>query len=315
MNKVLILGGTGFVGRHLCEQLNRLGVRMTVPTRRTVNARTVQTLPLVDVVQADVHDPATLARLLPGHDAVVNLVAVLHGNARRFERVHVDLPRALAQAMAATGVKRLVHISALGASLEGPSLYQASKARGEAVLQAAGLELTVLRPSVIFGAEDRFLNVFAQLQSVLPVVPLAGAATRFQPVWVGDVAQAIVRCLQTPSTAGEVIEVAGPDVRTLAELVKLAGRLSGHPRPVFGLPTALAYFQALAMEALPGEPLMSTDNLRSMEVDNVASGQWPGLERLCIHPQPLEAIAAQYLDASGQADPLLRVRERAGRMH
>lgn len=315
MNKVLILGGTGFVGRHLCEQLNRLGVRMTVPTRRLVNARSVQMLPLVDVVQADVHDPATLAWLLPGHDAVVNLVAVLHGNARRFERVHVDLPRALAQAMAASGVKRLVHVSALGASADGPSLYQASKARGEAVLQAAGLDLTVLRPSVIFGADDRFLNLFARLQAVLPVVPLAGASTRFQPVWVGDVAQAIVRCLQRPDTVGETIEVAGPDVLTLADLVRLAGRLSGHPRPVFGLPTALAYFQALAMEWLPGEPLMSTDNLRSMEVDNVASGQAPGLARLGITPQAVEATAAQYLDTSGKADPLLRVRERAGRMY
>lgn len=315
MNKVLILGGTGFVGRHLCEQLNRLGVRMTVPTRRLVNARSVQMLPLVDVVQADVHDPATLARLLPGHDAVVNLVAVLHGNARRFERVHVDLPRHLAQAMAASGVRRLVHVSALGASADGPSLYQASKARGEAVLQAAGLDLTVLRPSVIFGAEDRFLNLFAQLQGVLPVVPLAGADTRFQPVWVGDVAQAIVRCLQQPATVGQTIEVAGPDVLTLADLVRLAGRLSGHPRPVFGLPTALAYFQALAMEWLPGEPLMSTDNLRSMEVDNVAGGVLPGLPSLGITPQPVEAIAAQYLDTSGRADPLLRVRERAGRMY
>jgi NADH dehydrogenase len=315
MTQVLILGGTGFVGRHLCEQLNRLGVRMTVPTRRLVNARSVQMLPLVDVVQADVHDPATLARLLPGHDAVVNLVAVLHGNARRFEQVHVDLPRALAQAMVASGVRRLVHVSALGASPDGPSLYQASKARGEAVLQAAGLDLTILRPSVIFGAEDRFLNLFAQLQAVLPVVPLAGAHTRFQPVWVGDVAQAIVRCLQRPDTAGETIEVAGPQVLSLADLVRLAGRLSGHPRPVFGLPTALAYFQALAMEWLPGEPLMSTDNLRSMEVDNVASAQAPGLARLGITPQAVEATAAQYLDTSGKADPLLRVRERAGRMY
>lgn len=310
MKKVLVLGGTGFVGRQVCEQLNRLGIRATVPTRRPVNAQTVQTLPLVDVTVADVHDEAALARLLPGHDAVVNLVAILHGSERAFECVHVTLPQTLARAMQASGVRRLVHVSALGASVDGPSRYLRSKARGEAVLREAGLDLTVLRPSVIFGAGDRFLNLFARLQASLPLVPLAGACSRFQPVWVGDVAQAVVRSLQQGQAVGQTYDCVGPEVYTLADLVRLSGRLSGHPRPVFGLPRALGYFQALFMECLPGEPLMSTDNLSSMEVPNVASGTAPTQADLGIAPTALEPVAAAYLDTAGLADPLLRIRQR-----
>jgi uncharacterized protein YbjT (DUF2867 family) len=314
MKKILVLGGTGFLGRHVCEQLNRLGIRATVPTRRMVHARPVQMLPLVDVIEANVHDDHQLARLIPGHDAVINLVAILHGNRKAFQKVHVDLPRKLAQAMAVAGVSRLVHVSALGASEHGPSLYQASKAEGEAVLRAAGgLALTVLRPSVIFGADDRFLNLFARLQSIFPVVPLAGAQTRFQPVWVSDVAQAIVQSLRQPDTIGQTFECTGPEIFTLADLVRLAGRLTVNPRPVIGLPVALGYFQALAMECMPGEPLMSTDNLRSMEVDNVASGQEPGLADLGITAQALEPVAASYLSGSGLADPLLELRQQASR--
>ncbi len=313
MKKVLVLGGTGFVGRHVCEQLNRLGIRATVPTRRSVNAQSVQMLPLVDVIEANVHDDAALARLLPGHDAVINLVAVLHGSEKRFEQVHVTLPRRLASAMQAAGVRRLVHVSALGANVDGPSQYQSSKAQGEAVLAAAGLDLTVLRPSVIFGAGDKFLSLFARLQATLPLMPLAGADTRFQPVWVGDVAQTVVCCLQQPDTVGQTYECVGPQVFTLRELVSLAGRLSGNERPVLGLPRAIAYFQALFMEMVPGEPLLSTDNLRSMEVDNVASGSAPTQVTLGVPATALEPVAASYLDLEGKADPLLKVRQFAHR--
>ncbi|BAO83945.1 predicted nucleoside-diphosphate-sugar epimerase [Serpentinimonas maccroryi] len=311
MKNVLVLGGTGFVGRHLCEHLNRAGIRATVPTRRLNNAQAVQMLPLVQPLEADVHDAAALARLLPGHDAVVNLIAVLHGSRARFEQVHVELPRRLAAAMQASGVRRLVHVSALGASASGPSEYQRSKAAGEAVLQAAGLELTILRPSVIFGAEDRFLNLFASLQKLFPLMPLAGSQARLQPVWVGDVARALLHCLLHPATSGQIIECAGPETFSLADLVRLAGRLSGHPRPVLPLPRALGYAQALLMQLLPGEPLLSADNLRSLEVDNVASGQLPDLRALGIEPQALEPLAARYLDQAGRADPLLALRKHA----
>ena len=312
MKRVVVLGGTGFVGRHVCEKLQREGWGITVPTRRAINAAAVQHLPRLTVVEANVHDEATLGRLLHGHDAVVNLVAILHGDQARFERTHVTLPATLARACQASGVHRLVHVSALGADLDGPSMYQRSKARGEEVLRAAGLALSILRPSVIFGAEDRFLNLFARLQAVFPVMPLAGAHTRFQPVWVEDVAQAVLACLRDRglprSSIGQTFECAGPDVLTLAELVRLAGRYGSHERPVIPLPTALGRIQAMAMALLPGEPLMSRDNLDSMAVDNVATGQWPGLSSLGLAPSSLRAMAPTFLGQGGDRAPLNRTR-------
>lgn len=310
MPHVLILGGTGFVGRHVCEKLQRAGWHITVPTRRARNATAVQHLPRLAVVEADVHDPAALARLLPGHDAVVNLVAILHGSAAAFERTHVELPRTIAGACQASGVRRLVHISALGVSEQGPSMYQRSKARGEALLRASDLDLTVLRPSVIFGAGDRFLNLFAQLQAVFPVMPLAGAGARFQPVWVEDVASAVLRCLQDPATIGQTFDAAGPEVLTLAELVQLAGRHGSHARPVIPLPMALGRLQALMMELAPGEPLMSRDNLDAMRVDNVTTGEHPGLTALGITPAFVRAVAPAYLGQRGPRSGLLQARAR-----
>ena len=158
--------------------------------------------------------------------------------------MHVALPRRLAAACQRQGVRRLVHVSALGVGPQGPSNYLRSKAAGEQVLREADLDLSILRPSVIFGAQDRFLNLFAALQDVAPVLPLAGADARFQPVWVNDVAAAVVACLARPDTIGQTYECAGPDVFTLADLVRLAGTLSGHPRPIVPLPAALARLQA-----------------------------------------------------------------------
>ena len=297
MKRILLLGGTGFVGRSLCERLVTHGAdtRVTGATRRLAHAQSVQFLPTVDPVECDVHDDAQLARLLPGHDAVVNLVAILHGSAAEFERVHVQLPRRLAAACAAAGVTRVLHVSALGAAEDAPSQYLRSKARGEAALRTAPLEWSVLRPSVIFGAHDRFLNLFALLLAVFPLVPLAGADARFQPVWVEDVSEALRRCLERPETAGRIYECAGPQVFTLRELVRLAGRFSGRDRPVLGLPDALAWPQAIAMELLPGTPLMSRDNLLSMQVPNVATDQWPGLPALGITPAAVGAVAPGYL--------------------
>ncbi len=314
MPQALVLGGTGFVGRHVCEKLERAGWSVTVPTRRAVNAAAVQHLPRLTVIEADVHDPVALTRLLPGHDAVVNLVAILHGSEAAFERTQVELPRKIAAACLASDVRRLVHISALGVADDGPAMYQRSKARGEALLRAAaGLNLTVLRPSVIFGAGDRFLNLFAQLQAVFPVMPLAGASARFQPVWVEDVASAVVRCLQDAATVGRTFDCAGPDVLTLAELVRLAGRHGSRARPVLPLPMALGRLQARVMELAPGEPLMSRDNLDAMRVDNVATGQHPGLAALGIAPASVRAIAPTYLGRRGVRSGLLLARARPRR--
>ena len=315
--RVLVLGGSGFVGRHVCEQLARLGWHITVLTRRAVNAASVQSLPGLTVIEASVHKEADLARLMPGHDAVVNLVAVLHGSEERFESVHVDLPGKIASAMKKAGVQHLVHVSALGADPQGPSMYQRSKARGETVLHNAGLQLTILRPSVIFGAEDKFLNLFADLQSVAPFMPLAGSGTRFQPVWVADVARAVAVCLQKQDTIGQTYELCGPDVLTLGELVKRAGQWAGvnqgRGRPVIGLPMWVGWLQAAAMELAPGEPLMSRDNLASMQVDNVATGQLPGLQALGIVAASAAGVAPTYLGHRGPRSKLNRWRAGAGR--
>ena len=298
MDDILVLGGTGFVGHVLCEKLTKRlgsGGHIVVPSRQPQRAKDLITLPPVQVVKANVHDDAQLAELVRGRDAVINLVAILHGGEREFERAHVELPRRLAAACAAAGVRRVVHVSALGASESAPSMYQRSKARGEAVLREAPLDLTVFRPSVIFGEHDHFINLFASLQRVFPVMPLARAGARLQPVWVDDVASAIVRSLDGRATIGRTVECAGPQVYTLRELVNLAGRWSGHERPVIGMPDAFGTLQALMLELLPGEPLMSRDNLASLKIDNVVSGEGMVLGDLGIQPRAIDSVMPALL--------------------
>ncbi len=320
--RLLILGGTGFVGRALCRQLVAAGYgRITVPTRRAVHGKPLSVLPGVTVLQADVHDDATLARLVAPADIVVNLIAILQGSDAAFEAAHVRWPQRLVRACEAasqvtdgmtdgtTGERRLLHVSALGVSEDAPSRYLRSKARGEAVIRAAGLPWHLLRPSVIFGAEDRFLNLFAELQRAFPLMPLAGADARFQPVWVEDVALALRRLIELPGTAGRIYEAAGPQALRLRELVQLAGERLSRPRPILPLPAPLAWLQAVFMECLPGEPLMSRDNLASMRVPNVASGQLPGLQELGIAPHSVSGV----LSAPPRDAQLNRWRLRTGR--
>jgi NADH dehydrogenase len=299
MQKIVITGGTGFVGRSVCERLfaQDAGCRLVVPTRRLAHGRSVQTLPAVDLIEADVHDPQALATLLDGADALVHLVAILHGSADDFQRVHVQLPRSLAAACARAGVRRVLHVSALGVGAQAPSHYLRSKAAGEAVWQqalAGAGDLTILRPSVIFGAEDRFTNLFARLSRLFPVLPLAGADARFQPVWVGDVAQAVANSLRNRPGPGAIVECAGPQVLTLRQIVQQVGAMAGCRRPVLALPEAAGMLQATAMGLLPGEPMMSRDNVLSMRVPNVASGRLPGLRDLDITPQGLEILAGHF---------------------
>lgn len=318
MKKVLVVGGTGFVGTQVCRKLLSQAWQVTVPTRSRSHAAHLHALAGLTLLEIDVHDEAALMRAVAGHDAVVNLVAILHGDQAAFDQVHVALPQKLARACRAAGVRRVVHISALGADAQNPgsapSMYLRSKGQGEAVLiEAAGagshaaFDLTILRPSVIFGAQDKFLNVFAKLQKVLPFMPLAGADARFQPVWVDDVASAVALSLAqedaavTPSAAKpKIIEACGPEVFTLKQLVQLAAQLSGvrggRGRPVMALPLWLGHVQAALMALAPGEPVMSHDNLDSMKVDNVASGKVPGLQSLGITPAALRPIAQDYLN-------------------
>jgi uncharacterized protein YbjT (DUF2867 family) len=225
MKSILVLGGTGFVGSQVCEKLAQQGLCVVLPTRRSSNARHLQHFPGLTVLEMDVHDERALSQAAAGQDAIVNLIAILHGDAAAFDKAHVVLPQKLARVCQAQAIGKLVHVSALGVNDAqpgaAPSEYLRSKGRGEAVLQraaaASALELTILRPSVIFGAKDQFLNLFARLQSVFPVMPLAGANARFQPVWVDDVATAIVRSLERSinsppgAPAVRILEAVGPD--------------------------------------------------------------------------------------------------------
>jgi NADH dehydrogenase len=325
MKNILVLGGSGFIGAHVCEKLVRLGLNVTVPTRRRNNARNVMHLPSLTVLELDVHDELALSNAVAGHDAVVNLVAVLHGNQARFERVHVALVQKIVNACLIRGVKQLVHISALGVNGNNPdaapSMYLRSKGRGEKALELAvqaGLDVTVLRPSVVFGQGDKFLNLFASLQKIFPVMPLAGASARFQPVWVEDVASAVVSSLGKSVIMSEllrVFEACGPEVFTLQQLVELSAKLAGvnegRGRPVIALPDWAGNAQAAFMEHLPGEPVMSRDNMASMKVPNIATPGMPGLAQLGIAPSALQPIAQDYLTQGQATHGLLGVRKHA----
>ncbi len=319
-NSVLVVGGSGFLGRHLIAALAARGVKVVVPTRRRERAKHLILLPTVDVVEADIFAPGVLERLAAGRQAAINLVGILHGRRGRpdergpndygpdFARVHVELPQALLAACRASGARRLLHVSALGVAPGAPSEYLRSKAFGEqAVLAADDLDVTVFRPSIVFGPEDRFLNTFASLLKLLPgmAVPCPGA--RLQPVHVGDVARAMVAALDDAQTHGKVYELCGPQAYTMKQLVEYVCAATGRRRLIVGLSDRLSYLQARLMEWTPG-PLMTRDNYFSMQVPSVCSGSFP----FGIQPQPLEAAAA-YLAPLGPRERYPQLRWRARR--
>jgi uncharacterized protein YbjT (DUF2867 family) len=313
IGRVLVLGATGFVGRSVCAELSARGIALRVLTRDAVKARPLQVLPSIEIVAGSAHDDTSLANALDGVDAVVNLVGILHQSRREpFERVHVELPRRIARACRQRGVPRLVHMSALHAGRDGPSEYLRSRGRGEDAIreEGAGLAVTIFKPSVIFGLDDSFLNLFAGLVKPLPVVPLAGARTRFQPVWVEDVALAVAVSLAEARTFGRSFDLCGPGTYTLAEIVRFVAGLQGRRRLVVPLPGWAATAQAFVLEHLPG-PVMTRDNLASMKIDSVCGCPFP--EVLGFAPAAMEAVVPEYMAAAGLRGRYARYQSRGGR--
>lgn len=307
---VCVIGGSGFVGRHLCQQLAAMGYRVRVPTRDRERAKPLILLPTVDVVVADVHDPASLAAVTQGCDAVINLVGVLHDGRATcgFAAAHVELARKVVAACRETGVRRLLQMSALAAAPDAPSAYLRSKGEAERIVLESGLDATVFRPSVIFGPDDSFLNLFARLAGLMPVLVLASPDARFQPVYVDDVAGVFVRALADPASWGRRYDLCGPRRYTLRELVAWVGRITGNARPIIGLNRSLSYWQAYAMELLPVK-LMTRDNLRSMSIDSVCDCAFP----FGLKPQALEAAAPAWLATRTPRERYQRFRNIAGR--
>jgi len=313
ISNVCILGGTGFVGGAIADQLTNRGVRVRIVTRSEPRAAALRVLPTVEVMVADPHDPAQLRACFDNMEGVINLVGILHeSRGQTFQKAHAELPRKVIDACQSSGVLHLLHMSALGAAEDGPSAYQRSKAAGEdAVRRSAGVTpFTIFRPSVMFGEGDRFLNMFASLVRWSPVIPLAGARTRFQPIWVEDVARCFSQALGDARCFGQAYDLCGPKAYALADLVRFVAATLGRKPRVLALPGPLASLQATVLEHLPGK-LMTRDNLRSMSVDNVCAKPFP--EIFGFHPSPLEAVVPEYLTGSAARGRYANYRHHAGR--
>lgn len=290
---VAVLGGSGFIGRHICHLLAAEGYRVRVATRDRERAKEqLILLPTVDVADVDVHDPSQLGAFLAGADAVINLVGVLHDGRgdRSFQSAHVELARKVVAACRDRSITRVLHMSALNAGPAGPSRYLRTKGEAEAIVKESGLAWTVMRPSVVFGREDNFLNLFATLVKLAPVLFLACPHARFQPVFVEDVAAVFVKSLGDLASAGRRYDLCGPRVYALRELVEFVARSLGRRRLVVGLNDRLSYLQALALELMPVK-LMTRDNYYSMKVDSVCDCDFP----FGIAPAALEAVAPSWL--------------------
>ena len=295
-----IFGGTGFIGRYVVSRLADRGARLRVISRSPrTHGNHLQPLGRVGqiVVQsADLSSEAALQRAVAGSAGVVNLIGILHDTRRqRFAEVQGALPGRIAAAARAEGVARMVQISAIGADPASSSAYARSKAEGERRVLEAFPDATVLRPSIVIGPEDGFFNRFAALARILPALPLIGGGrTRFQPVYVGDVAQAVVAALEHGDCRGRSYELGGPQIYTFAELMRYMLRVVGRRRLLPSVPFGLAAFQARFLELLP-EPPLTRDQVELLKFDNVAAPDMPGLQALGITPTPLELIVPQYL--------------------
>lgn len=300
VNTICVLGGTGFVGRHVLSRLVAAGYRLRVLTRRRERHRDLLVLPTVQLVEANVHDREVLVRELTGCQAAINLVGILNDPSRdgaAMHRVHVELPRKLVDACQTAGVRRLLHMSALNADADqGPSIYLRTKGEGENLVHEAeslGMRVTSFRPSVIFGTEDSFVNRFASLLRMAPgVLPLACPDSRFAPVHVGDVAHCFAAAVTDPATFGQRYELCGPRSYTLHQIVKYIATVMDLRRWVLDLGDRMSYWQALILQRLPGQ-LFTVDNYLSLKVPSVCEGPFPAV--FGIAPTALEVVVPSYL--------------------
>ncbi len=274
---ILLIGGNGFVGSVLAAKLQMVGYSVLLPTSHLAAARNLRVLPKVHLEDVDVHEFDGLQNLcarVKSNGAVINLVGVLHDKPAQpygkiFKAAHVDLPKNIMTAMKMHGLKRYLHMSALGADVNGPSMYQRSKGAGEQEVKASGLDWTIFRPSVIFGAHDQFINLFSTLTKWLPVLPLANCEAQFQPVSVEDVAEAFVKSIKMPQTIHQSYDLVGPVAYSMKQIVTFAAHKAKTTCAIIPVPAFVGYLQALAFEFLPVPTLMSRDNIASMKVPNV----------------------------------------------
>jgi len=298
-HRVAILGGSGFIGRYIVKRLADRDVVLTVGGRNATQAKylklkgDVGTVGLVNISSAD---EALLPAFLAGNEALINCVGILRETGRqRFDLVHHTAPARLARLARDAGIERFIHFSSLAADPRSGSAYARSKAEGEAAVRDAFPTATILRPSVVFGPEDQFFNRFAQIATISPFLPLIGGETRFQPVYVGDVAEAAVRCLADPATAGRTYELGGPRIYTMRQLLELLLAETRRKRLLIDLPFGLASLQARLMSLVPNAPL-TADQVELLKSDNIVNGGAMGLDALGIQPTPVEAIVPTYLD-------------------
>ena len=312
---IVVIGGTGFIGTQLAAALSTRGYALKLLTRRRERKKQVILLPDLSLINADVHDPHALAAQLRGAHAVISMAGILNeSRAGDFDRVHHQLPQAIARACIDAGVPRLLHIGALGASANAPSAYLRSKAAGEAAIIAAaddGIAVTIFRPSVVFGPQDDFLNRFATVLAITPLaLPLGGARARFAPVYVQDVANAVASSIDNKATFGQNYNLCGPQQYSLLDLVRYVNELTGANRSIIPLGNTLTMLQAQVFQRLPGK-LLTVDNVHSMQVDSTCSGD--DLAKLGISAVGIKAVVPKYLGNEGKQSNLGRFRARASR--
>jgi NADH dehydrogenase len=300
LHRAAILGGSGFIGRYVVKRLAERGVILTVGGRHAAEAKHLRLkgdVGSVGLVNISIDDDRMLPAFLAGNDALINCVGILHEHGRqRFDVIHHKAPARLARLAREAGIERFIHISAIGADPRSSSAYAKSKAAGEKAVQDAFPTATILRPSVVFGPEDEFFNKFASMATLSPALPLIGGGeTRFQPVYVGDVAEATIRCLDDPATAGRTYELGGPKTYTFRALLELMLGEIRRKRLLIDLPFGLASLQARLLSILPSPPL-TPDQVELLKSDNIVSGGALTLQTLGITPTPVEAILPTYLD-------------------